>query len=126
MRDLYFPTPVYVFQHNDPLLNVQLEKDIVDWSNKDKGITRTNIQGWHSETDMHKRPEYKRLVDNLYEAQHIIYKEEHLDSEPFLGNMWANINPPGGMNRAHIHPNSLWSGVYYIKAPRKFWTVESR
>ena len=77
MRDLHFPTPVYVFQHNDPLLNVQLEKDIVDWSNKDKGITRTNIQGWHSETDMHKRPEYKRLVDNLYEAQHIIYKEEH-------------------------------------------------
>ena len=21
------------------------------------------------------------------------------------------------MNRANIHPNSLWSGVYYIKAP---------
>jgi uncharacterized protein (TIGR02466 family) len=32
--------------------------------------------------------------------------------------MWANINPPGGMNRAHIHPNSLWSGVYYVKAPK--------
>jgi uncharacterized protein (TIGR02466 family) len=22
------------------------------------------------------------------------------------------------MNRAHQHPNSLWSGVYYIKAPK--------
>jgi len=32
--------------------------------------------------------------------------------------MWANINPPGGMNRAHQHPNSLWSGVYYVKAPK--------
>ena len=32
--------------------------------------------------------------------------------------MWSNINPPGGMNRAHQHPNSLWSGVYYIKAPK--------
>ena len=21
------------------------------------------------------------------------------------------------MNRAHQHPNSLWSGVYYVKAP---------
>jgi len=41
-----------------------------------------------------------------------------LDSEPVLGNMWANINPPGGMNRAHQHPNSLWSGVYYVKAPQ--------
>ena len=32
--------------------------------------------------------------------------------------MWANINPPGAMNRAHVHPNSLWSGVYYVKAPK--------
>jgi len=35
-----------------------------------------------------------------------------------LGNMWANINPPGGYNAPHIHPNSLFSGVYYIKAPK--------
>jgi uncharacterized protein (TIGR02466 family) len=31
--------------------------------------------------------------------------------------MWANINPPGGYNAPHIHANSLFSGVYYIKAP---------
>jgi len=54
----------------------------------------------------------------LYTCQKTIYDQEHLDSEPYLGNMWANINPPGGMNRAHQHPNSLWSGVYYIKAPK--------
>ena len=29
-------------------------------------------------------------------AQKTIYDQEHLDSEPVLGNMWANINPPGG------------------------------
>ena len=44
MRDLHFPTPIYIFQHNDPSLNIQLEKDIVDWSNKDKGVTRTNFK----------------------------------------------------------------------------------
>ena len=54
----------------------------------------------------------------LYASQKTIYDQEHLDSEPVLGNMWANINPPGGMNRAHQHPNSLWSGVYYIKASK--------
>jgi uncharacterized protein (TIGR02466 family) len=48
-----------------------------------------------------------------------IWKEEWLDREPVLGNMWANINPPGGSNAPHIHPNSLFSGVYYIKAPKK-------
>ena len=117
-RELHFPTPIYIADIAHPTLNQELEKDIIAWSNKDKGMVRTNIKGWHSKTDMHQKPEYQKLVSMLYEAQRTIYDQEHLDSEPVLGNMWANINPPGGMNRAHQHPNSLWSGVYYVKAPK--------
>ena len=117
-RDLHFPTPIYIADIKHPTINQELEKDIVEWSKKDKGITRTNVQGWHSTTNMHELPEYAKLVSMLYACQKTIYDQEHLDSEPVLGNMWANINPQGGMNRAHQHPNSLWSGVYYIKAPK--------
>ena len=117
-RDLHFPTPVYVADIKHPTLNQELERDIIAWSKKDKGVVRTNVQGWHSHTTMQDMPEYKKLVSMLYASQKTIYDQEHLDSEPVLGNMWANINPPGGMNRAHQHPNSLWSGVYYIKAPK--------
>ena len=117
-RDLHFPTPIYIADIKHPTLNQELERDIISWSNKDKGITRTNIQGWHSDTNMNELPEYAKLVDMLYSAQRTIYDQEYYESEPFLGNMWANINPPGGSNRAHIHPNSLWSGVYYVKAPQ--------
>ena len=117
-RELNFPTPIYISDIKHPTLNKDLERDIMAWSNQDKGVVRTNVKGWHSTTDMHLRPEYKNLVDMLYEAQRTIYDQEHLDSEPFLGNMWANINPPGSMNRSHQHPNSLWSGVYYVKAPK--------
>ena len=115
IRELFFPTPVYIADLNEEGLNQQLERDIIAWSNRDKGLTRTNVNGWHSHTNMNELPEYKRLVDLLYEAQRVIYQQEYLDSEPYLGNMWANINPPTAMNRAHIHPNSLWSGVYYVK-----------
>ena len=117
-RELYFPTPIYIADIKHPTLNQELERDILAWSNKNKGITRTNIQGWHSDTNMNELPEYAKLVDMLYSAQRTIYDQEYYESEPFLGNMWANINPPGGSNRAHIHPNSLWSGVYYVKAPQ--------
>jgi len=117
-RDLVFPTPIYIADLNDDALNQQLERDIINWSNEDKGVVRTNIKGWHSSTNMHELPEYAKLVDMLYSAQRTIYDQEYYESEPFLGNMWANINPPGGSNRAHIHPNSLWSGVYYVKAPQ--------
>ena len=117
-RELHFPTPVYIADIEHPTLNQELERDIIAWSNKDKGMVRTNVKGWHSTTDMGELPEYQKLVSMLYAAQKTIYDQEHLDSEAVLGNMWANINPPGGMNRAHQHPNSLWSGVYYIKAPK--------
>jgi uncharacterized protein (TIGR02466 family) len=116
-RELYFATPIYVKDVGTPEFNAQLEQNIINWSRQDKGVQKTNVNGWHSPTDMHEKPEYKMLVDILYQAQQFIYKDESLDNEPFLGNMWANINPPGGYNRAHTHPNSLWSGVYYIKAP---------
>ena len=38
IRELHFPTPVYI-------LDIQ-----------DKGVTRTNVKGWHSTTDMHEKP----------------------------------------------------------------------
>jgi len=117
-RELHFPTPIYIADIKHPTLNQELERDIVAWSKQDKGVVRTNVQGWHSTTDMAELPQFKKLVDMLYACQKTIYEQEYYKSEPVLGNMWANINPPGGMNRAHQHPNSLWSGVYYIKAPK--------
>ena len=118
IRELHFPTPIYIADIKHPTLNQELERDIIAWSKQDKGIVRTNVQGWHSTTNMHELPQFKKLVEMLYECQRTVYQQEHYESEPFLGNMWANINPPGGMNRAHQHPNSLWSGVYYIKTPK--------
>ena len=116
IKAAYFPTIIYA--KDVQLDNRLFEKEIVEWSKKDKGIRRTNMIGWHNTTDMHKIPVFKTLVDELFKMQMEINKEELLSREPIIGNMWANINPPGGYNRPHIHPNSHFSGVYYIKAPQ--------
>jgi len=113
----FFPTLVH--GKDIQLDNEQLSRDIVNWSNQDKGVEKTNYKGWHSTTDMASKPEYKLLVDELFKMQQEIYEKEHLDRQPRLGNMWANINPPRGMNSPHIHPNSLFSGVYYVKSNPK-------
>ena len=115
-KEFWFPTQIYIKEFN--LDNDQLAHDIVEWSKQDPGLSKTNVNGWHSKSDMHQKPEYKPLVDQLFEMQHEIFKEDCLADQPVLGNMWANINPPGGFNKPHIHPNSLWSGVYYIKTPK--------
>lgn len=113
----FFPTLVY--GKDVQLDNNQLTQDIINWSRQDKGVSKTNYGGWHSTTDMHKKPEYSALVTELFRMQKEIYDNEHLDRNAVLGNMWANINPPGSMNMPHVHPNSLFSGVYYVKSQPK-------
>ena len=113
IKEQFFPTTVY--GKDVQLDNQALEHHIVNWSRQDQGVKKTNMNGWHSTTDMHIKPEYKVLVDELYQMQHEIFQEEWLDRRPKLGNMWANINYSGGYNRPHVHPNCLFSGVYYVK-----------
>ena len=115
IKEQFFPTTIY---GKDINLNTdELAKYIINWSKEDEGIKKTNVNGWHSKTEMHTKPEYKELINELFKMQFEIFKEEWLDREPKLGNMWANINYKGGYNKTHIHPNALFSGVYYIKTP---------
>ena len=116
----HFPTIIYIKDIPNALqLNQYLEQKIIQWSQQDKGEQKTNAGGWHSKTDMNKKEEYNPLTKELFNMQDEIYQKEHLSLKPVLGNMWANINYPGNFNRPHLHPNSLFSGVYFIKTPQK-------
>ena len=114
IREEFFPTSV--FGKDIQLDNNKLAQDIINWSNQDPGVAKTNVKGWHSTTDMATKPEYQPLINELMIMSKDVFKEEWLDREPVLGNMWANINPKEGSNQPHIHPNSLFSGVYYVKS----------
>jgi uncharacterized protein (TIGR02466 family) len=115
IKEGFFPTLIYA--EDFKLDTNQLAQNIIQWSKQDKGIQKTNVNGWHSQTDMHQKEEYKPLVDELFKMVHQVFSEEFLDDSPALGNMWANINYQGGYNKPHVHPNALFSGVYYVKTP---------
>ena len=121
IKEQFFPTIIY---GKDVKLDNQLfANEIVEWSKRDPGIKKTNRNGWHSTTEMHKIPVYQPLVNELFVMMNDIWKEEWLDREPMLGNMWANINYPGGYNRPHVHPNCLFSGVYWVKGNKESGTL---
>ena len=64
MKAAFFPTLIYAKDLN---LDIKLfEKAIMEWSQKDPGIQKTNVKGWHSKTNMHTIPVFKPLVDELY------------------------------------------------------------
>ena len=118
ITEYHFPTPIYIKDlPNVDQLNSYLEQKIIQWSQQDKGVSKTNAGGWHSATDMNQKEEYNVLTKELFNMQDEIFKKEFLTQKPVLGNMWANINGPGNFNRHHLHPNALFSGVYWIKTP---------
>ena len=118
ITEYHFPTPIYIKDlPNVDQLNSYLEQKIIQWSQQDKGVSKPNAGGWHSATDMNQKEEYNVLTKELFNMQDEIFKKEFLTQKPVLGNMWANINGPGNFNRPHLHPNALFSGVYWIKTP---------
>ncbi len=82
------------------------------------GIDRSNIGGWHSDTDMAHwgGAPARRLADFAVGevSKHMIDVAKQ-GKRQFNWNieMWANVNSPGDANQMHCHPAAYWSGVYY-------------
>ena len=65
-------------------------------------------------------PEFAALQEHLDAHVAAFAKELDLDlgGEPLaLDSIWINVLEPGGVHAAHIHPNSIISGTYYVDVP---------
>ena len=133
IRESFYPTMIYFFDHPTALeTNKRIKKNVDQWEKRDEeGIVRSNSLGWHSAVDMHHRNEYNHITKWIFEKVQKVFDDQGYDPdyEPFADNMWANINKRYSHNRNHIHPGGLWSGVYYIQAPKdsgRIWFTDPR
>ena len=124
VRETFFPTHIYYADiPGGDQINQEILPHIYQWREEDeRGIVRSNVEGigsWHSSTDMHEKDIYKLLVANILKAAEKIFEDKGYDPtyKAVIDNMWANIHPRYGFNRSHTHPNSLWSGCYYVQTP---------
>ncbi|MDC3131654.1 TIGR02466 family protein [Pelagibacteraceae bacterium] len=120
--NLFFPTPVWVSQlEKYREVNDSIFSYIKNMQNEDnKGLTKSNIKGWHSKDFnlkdnkvidfiKHLSPHInKALLDMDWDIKNQIVK---------ISSMWAIINIGGASNARHHHGNSTISAAYYVKAP---------
>jgi len=117
--DNLFPSQVWR-HHTDKIDNRKLENIILEKEQKDKGVTFTNVGGYHSSAiNLEKEKGFKCIYDYINECMEVILFENNY--KPNLGILsshgWVNINRKGDFNREHVHPDCHWSGVYYVKTP---------
>ena len=127
----YFPTLVFSLDIPDrESLNDHLIKAIYAERERDRtGVRRSNyteLGGWHSQVKLHKVLSFAGLVQYVDATAAMICRKlgYHKSYQLSIGTMWSIINPPGGANRHHVHPGCIWSGVYYVQAPRNSGRIE--
>ncbi len=116
-----FPTPIMVTElANAAALNSQLKEIILTRRKSAPGVQRSNILGWHSDTEMLNWAGEAAKTLALETLQVCASRTDDVGMRngvpryEFGIEMWANISPAGASNQAHTHPGSLWSAVYYV------------
>lgn len=116
-----FATPVIVRHLPDAeRINGALEPAILAQKAKHPGIRRSNVGGWHSETDFFRwggeaSHELARAVILLADANTTDLRAASEGRRGWTLEAWANVNEAGASNAPHNHGGCYWSAVYYVR-----------
>jgi uncharacterized protein (TIGR02466 family) len=100
--------------------NVALASVIRARQQESEGIKRSNLLGWHSDTEMLSwggEAAKELALETLRLCGRFTKDVGMRNNQPRyeMGmEMWANVSPAGSINQNHCHPGCVWSAVYYI------------
>ena len=122
MRELFFADAFYYKDiENSSEMNKDLISKILEWKHDDpEGVEISNSLGWQSRATMQKEKSgFADVTNKINEFLNEVWSAEQYNEGTALEitNMWANVNYKYAYNKYHDHPQSLWSGVYYVQSP---------
>ena len=111
--DYFFSTPIgkYKIEVDD------LTDYVLQLSESKSGVSRSNLGGWHSADFSYPEREFEKLWNSIDTSVNQFHESIGLLGNVKISTLWFNVNSFGSSNVPHVHPNSIWSGVYYIKTP---------
>lgn len=120
---LLFATPVWSFDLPPTLEPAAIAEEVLRIRGQDPtGIQITNQGGWHSRTNLLEHaplaPLFQWMAAQCQQALGELGWDFAL-ARPRFNNAWAMVNGNGHSVRAHLHPNSLISGVVYLQMPER-------
>ena len=121
-----FPTPIWVADLDDEThgpLNDHLSRTIYDLTEPRGELAPGG--SWQTDPVLHKRPAMSDFISIVMKTAKGALEFLDIDYEGFdCTACWANINPTGGKNSSHTHPNNYLSGVYYVAVPKGAGDIE--
>ena len=123
MVNLYniFPKPILIESDVLPNKVESYEQRINFLKDNNVGSSRNDIvsnMSFQSTAFLHEDPSFADLVTSIYKNSNLFLKTlgyEFLIDKVKITNMWAVYYNVGEFIYPHVHPDSLLSGVYYVK-----------
>lgn len=107
--ELLFPTPVAFFDLGFELTEEE-RSFLLDQERKANEGNQSSVNNY-----LLKEPQMERLAvaieEKVKEYAEDVWKAE---IDPFVTQSWLNWTKPGQYHHKHAHPNSLYSGVFYV------------
>jgi uncharacterized protein (TIGR02466 family) len=115
-----FPTPIARVQLPDTeAMNEELRALILTEESEYPSLGRSNIGGWHSRPDfLHREDDHVAALTSwiIWALRQMVRGTTGRNA--FTGTLsisaWATVCRAGAYHAPHSHPDSAWSGVYYV------------
>ena len=106
-----FPTPILIIKYDGDLSKELKYVDYLPYKEQKANANFKSKDSYLMEIE-----ELKSIKDFFYESLNKYTKNiSQSDQRLVVTQCWANKNPPGSKHHEHVHPNSILSGVFYLK-----------
>jgi len=106
-----FPTPVLITKYEGDLSKEIKYVDSLPYTEQ-----KSNANFKSQDTYLLEIEELKNIKNFMYESLNRFTKNiNQSDQRLVITQCWANKNPPGSKHHEHVHPNSILSGVFYLR-----------
>jgi len=106
-----FPIPLLITKYEN-----DLSKEINYVDNLSYTEQKQNYNFKSKNSYLLELEELKNLKNFFYESLNKFTKNiSQSDQRLVITQCWANKNPPGSRHHEHVHPNSILSGVFYLR-----------
>ena len=106
-----FPTPVQIYKYEN---SIDKELNYIENLPYQEQVANSNFKSKDSYLTKHEQLKdlkifFKECIDDYCNV--ITNSDQRL----VITQLWANKNPTGAKHHEHIHPNSILSGVFYLR-----------
>ena len=115
-----FPTPVQIYKYENNIEKELKHIESLEWKSQ---LANGNFRSKDSYLTKHEQLKeivlfFKECVEDYCNT--IINSDQRLA----ITQLWANRNPKGSKHHEHVHPNSIISGVFYLRQDPKLPPIQ--